>query len=62
VFKTVCVGAAFFTFPSEKYLEGLVARVPSDFQFGFKVTDEITEEPGAPAATESACGGSADLS
>ena len=29
-------------FPSEKYLDGLVSQVPSDFQFGFKVTDEIT--------------------
>ncbi len=42
VFKTVCVDAAYYTFPSEKYLEGLVAQVPADFQFGFKVTDEIT--------------------
>jgi uncharacterized protein YecE (DUF72 family) len=29
-------------FPSVKYLEGLAAQVPADFQFGFKVTDEIT--------------------
>jgi uncharacterized protein YecE (DUF72 family) len=42
VFRTVCVDAAYYTFPSEKYLDGLVAQVPSDFQFGFKVTDEIT--------------------
>lgn len=42
VFKTVCVDAAYYTFPSEKYLDGLMAQVPSDFQFGFKVTDEIT--------------------
>ncbi len=42
VFKTVCVDAAYYTFPSEKYLDGLVAQVPSDFRFGFKVTDEIT--------------------
>jgi uncharacterized protein YecE (DUF72 family) len=42
VFKTVCVDAAYYTFPSEKYLDGLVAQVPSDFKFGFKVTDEIT--------------------
>jgi uncharacterized protein YecE (DUF72 family) len=42
VFKTVCVDAAYYTFPSEKYLEGIVSQVPSDFQFGFKVTDEIT--------------------
>ena len=42
VFKTVCVDAAYYTFPSEKYLEGLVSQVPSDFRFGMKVTDEIT--------------------
>jgi hypothetical protein len=42
VFKTVCVDAAYYTFPSEKYLDGLVAQVPPDFRFGFKVTDEIT--------------------
>lgn len=42
VFKTVCVDAAYYTFPTPRYLEGLVAQVPEDFQFGFKVTDEIT--------------------
>jgi uncharacterized protein YecE (DUF72 family) len=42
VFKTVCVDAAYYTFPTEKYLEGLAEKVPPDFQFGFKVTDEIT--------------------
>lgn len=42
VFKTVCVDAAYYTFPSQKYLLGLTAQVPPDFQFGFKVTDEIT--------------------
>src|SRR5438034_11430021 len=42
VFKTVCVDAAYYTFPSEKYLGGLTSQVPPDFQFGFKVTDEIT--------------------
>jgi uncharacterized protein YecE (DUF72 family) len=42
VFKTVCVDAAYYTFPSEKHLDGLMAQVPSDFEFGFKVTDEIT--------------------
>ncbi len=41
VFKTVCVDAAYYTFPSQKYLEGLTAQVPADFQFAFKVTDEI---------------------
>jgi len=42
VFKTVCVDAAYYTFPSEEFLEGLASQVPTDFQFGFKVTDEIT--------------------
>ena len=42
VFKTVCVDAAYYTFPSHNYLQGLTAQVPPDFQFGFKVTDEIT--------------------
>ncbi len=42
VFKTVCVDAAYYTFPSQRYLEGLAAQVPDDFQFGFKVTDAIT--------------------
>jgi uncharacterized protein YecE (DUF72 family) len=42
VFKTVCVDAAYYAFPRESYLTGLAAQVPSDFQFGFKVTDEIT--------------------
>lgn len=42
VFKTVCVDAAYYTFPSVKYLEGLASQVTPDFQFGFKVTDEIT--------------------
>jgi uncharacterized protein YecE (DUF72 family) len=42
VFKTVCVDAAYYVFPSVKYLEGLAAQVPADFQFGFKVTDTIT--------------------
>jgi len=42
VFKTVCVDAAYYTFPSEKYLQGLASHVRPDFQFGLKVTDEIT--------------------
>jgi Protein of unknown function DUF72 len=42
VFKTVCVDDAYYKFPDEKYLGGLVGQVPADFQFGFKVTDEIT--------------------
>lgn len=42
VFKTVCVDAAYYTYPTEKNLRGLSAQVPDDFQFAFKVTDEIT--------------------
>jgi uncharacterized protein YecE (DUF72 family) len=42
VFKTVCVDAAYYSFPSVKNLKGLASQVPANFQFGFKVTDEIT--------------------
>lgn len=42
VFKTVCVDAAYYTFPKVESLGGLAAQVPGDFQFGFKVTDAIT--------------------
>lgn len=42
VFKTVCVDAAYYKFPDDRYLGGLVAQVPDDFLFAFKVTDEIT--------------------
>jgi uncharacterized protein YecE (DUF72 family) len=42
VFKTVCVDAAYYTFPTPEYLAGLAEQTPADFQFGFKVTDEIT--------------------
>src|SRR5687767_15440625 len=42
VFKTVCVDAAYYTFPRTEYLQGLADQVPDDFRFGFKVTDEIT--------------------
>ena len=42
VFKTVCVDGAYYKFPTREYLRNLAADVPEDFQFGFKVTDEIT--------------------
>lgn len=42
VFKTVCVDAAYYTFPSQPYLQRLAEQVPADFLFGFKVTDAIT--------------------
>ena len=42
VFKNVCVDAAYYNFPSQPYLEGLVSQTPVDFLFGLKVTDKIT--------------------
>ncbi len=42
VFKTVCVDAAYYNFPSQQYLEGMVNQTPDDFRFGLKVTDVIT--------------------
>jgi uncharacterized protein YecE (DUF72 family) len=42
VFKTVCVDAAYYKFPESVSLQRLAADVPPDFQFGLKVTDEIT--------------------
>jgi uncharacterized protein YecE (DUF72 family) len=42
VFKTVCVDAAYYTFPRVEYLQGLADQVPDDFRFGLKVTDAIT--------------------
>ena len=41
-FKTVCVDAAYYQFPSAKYLSGLIEKVPGDFLLTFKVTDDIT--------------------
>ncbi len=42
VFKTVCVDAAYYTFPSQQYLEAMVDQTPDDFLFGLKVTDAVT--------------------
>jgi uncharacterized protein YecE (DUF72 family) len=42
VFKTVCVDAAYYNFPSQQYLEGMLNQTPDDFVFGLKVTDAIT--------------------
>jgi uncharacterized protein YecE (DUF72 family) len=42
VFKTVCVDAAYYKFPDQRYLETMAGAVPADFRFGLKVTDEIT--------------------
>lgn len=42
VFKTVSVDAAYYQFPTVRWLEAMVSQVPDDFQFSLKVTDEIT--------------------
>lgn len=42
VFKTVCVDAAYYTFPTPTHLERMASQVPDDFRFAFKVTDVIT--------------------
>lgn len=42
VFKTVCVDAAYYAFPTRASLESMASQVPEDFVFGFKVTDVIT--------------------
>jgi uncharacterized protein YecE (DUF72 family) len=42
VFKTVCVDAAYYKFPEADYLHELASQVSPDFQFAFKVTDQIT--------------------
>jgi uncharacterized protein YecE (DUF72 family) len=42
VFKTVCVDAAYYNFPSQQYLQDMAEQVPEDFLFALKVTDAIT--------------------
>ena len=42
VFKTVGVDFTYYKFPGEQVLRELAAQVPADFQFGFKITGEIT--------------------
>ncbi|HEY3899667.1 MAG TPA: DUF72 domain-containing protein [Chthoniobacter sp.] len=41
-FRTVCVDAGYYRFPTAEYLAGLCDQVPEGFKFAFKVTDEIT--------------------
>jgi uncharacterized protein YecE (DUF72 family) len=36
------VDAAYYTFPSRQYLEGMVNQTPDDFMFGLKVTEAVT--------------------
>lgn len=61
VFRAVGVDSTFYTFPSQKSLEGLASQVPPGFQFGFKVTEEITVKhfPNHPRA--GARGGKANV-
>ncbi len=42
VFKTVCVDAAYYNFPSRQQLQEMVEQVPEDFLFALKVTDAVT--------------------
>jgi uncharacterized protein YecE (DUF72 family) len=41
-FKTVCLDAGFYQFPSPKMLEGYFSQLPSDFRLSIKVTEDIT--------------------
>ncbi len=41
-FSSVCVDATYYALPRNKFIEGLVAQVPEDFVFSFKVPDDIT--------------------
>jgi len=41
-FKTVCLDAGFYQFPTPQMLEGYFSQVPSDFRFSLKVTEDIT--------------------
>ena len=42
VFKTVCLDAGFYQFPSAKMLDGYLSQVPGDFRMSLKVTEDIT--------------------
>jgi uncharacterized protein YecE (DUF72 family) len=42
VFKTVCLDAGFYQFPSAKMLYGIFSQVPRDFRLTIKVTEDIT--------------------
>jgi uncharacterized protein YecE (DUF72 family) len=41
-FKTVCLDAGFYQFPTPQMLEGYFSQVPSDFCLSLKVTEDIT--------------------
>ena len=42
VFKTVCLDAGFYQFPTAKMIEGYLSQVPADFKMSIKVTEDIT--------------------
>jgi uncharacterized protein YecE (DUF72 family) len=42
VFKTVSVDAAYYKFPDAQFWNELASKVPGDFLFSLKVTDQIT--------------------
>ncbi|SKA80975.1 Protein of unknown function DUF72 [Prosthecobacter debontii] len=42
VFRTVCVDAGYYQFPSPQFINDLCSQVPEGFRFSFKVTDQIT--------------------
>jgi len=42
VFKTVCLDAGFYQFPTAKMLDGYLSQVPADFRMSLKVTEDIT--------------------
>lgn len=42
VFRTVCVDAGYYQFPSPQSIRELCRQVPDGFKFSFKVTDQIT--------------------
>ena len=41
-FKTVCLDAGFYQFPSPQMLEGYFSQLPTDFRLSVKVTEDIT--------------------
>jgi uncharacterized protein YecE (DUF72 family) len=41
-FKTVCLDAGFYQFPSAKWLDGIFSQVGQDFRLSLKVTEDIT--------------------
>ncbi len=41
-YRSVCVDAGYYQFPTVASIAGLCEQVSEDFQFAFKVTDEIT--------------------